>query len=67
MVSVKVPEGWSEIVTFTQQDRSSFEKIRKAKPSTEKVKSMLRQLLENIKTDNCSKNAGFIKALGKQP
>jgi aryl-phospho-beta-D-glucosidase BglC (GH1 family) len=67
MVSVKVPEGWSEIVSFTQQDRSSFEKIRKAKPTTEKVKRMLKQLLENIKIDNCTKNGGYIKALGKQP
>jgi aryl-phospho-beta-D-glucosidase BglC (GH1 family) len=67
MVSVKVPEEWSEIITFTQQDRSSFEKIRKAKPSTEKVKNALKQLLENIKAENCSKNAGYIKALGMNP
>ncbi len=67
MVSVKPPVGWDKIVEFTKKDRSSFEKIREAKPSEEETRAILKQLLENIKFENCLKNDGYIKALGKQP
>ena len=56
-----------KLLPLRSKTEAVFEKIRKAKPSPEKVRNALKQLLENIQAENCSKNAGYIKALGMHP
>lgn len=63
-VSIPKPEGWDEIVAFTQADRSSFAAIRQARPSQQAARGALSQLLENCKYENVRVNPGYIGALG---
>jgi hypothetical protein len=67
MVSVKEPAEWNQIIEYTKKDRSSFEKIRTAKPSPEVIAKAMNELLENIKFENCKVNKSYITALGMKP
>lgn len=67
MVSIKAPMNWNEIVAFTGKDRSSFAKIREARPDQQKIKKVLNDYLENIQMSRCIKNTGYTKALGMNP
>ncbi|WP_165045185.1 glycoside hydrolase family 5 protein [Dysgonomonas sp. ZJ709] len=67
MVTIPTPENWDLIVEYTKQDRSNFAKIRNARPNQEKVKKAMTDLLENMKFSNCTKNEGYITALGMKP
>lgn len=59
----KTPE-WEAIIKFAEGPRGSFEEIRSNRPAPEVVRKALGDLLENIRFDNCSLNAGYLKALG---
>ncbi|HCO68591.1 MAG TPA: glycosyl hydrolase family 5, partial [Dysgonomonas sp.] len=67
MVTIPTPDNWSLIVEYTKADRSSFAKIREARPDQELVRKAMTNLLENMKFNNCIKNEGYIKALGMKP
>ena len=67
VVSIPAPENWDLIVAYTKQDRSSFAKIREARPNQEIVKKAMTDLLENMKYQNCIKNDGYIIAMGMKP
>ncbi|MDH6305166.1 endoglucanase [Parabacteroides sp. PF5-5] len=67
MRTIPAPENWNVIVEYTKADRSSFAKIREARPDQELVKKALNDLLENMKLANTSKNEGYIKAMGMRP
>ncbi len=67
MLTIPAPENWHVIVDYTKADRSSFAKIRAARPDQALVKKALTDLLENMKFANVSKNEGYIKAMGMQP
>lgn len=67
MVSIKEPKNWDLVVEYTKKDRSSFAKIRENRPDQNKVRNALNELLDNCKLVECSKNDGYIKALGMQP
>lgn len=67
MMIIPKPENWDLIVEYTKKDRSSFEKIREARPDQEKVKKAMLHLLENMKFRNNIKYAPYTKALGMKP
>lgn len=67
MVYIPKPKDWDLIVEYTKKDRSSFEKIREARPDQVKVKAALNELLENMKFKNNVKLEGYTKALGMKP
>lgn len=67
MVSFKEPAFWDSIVAFTQKDNSTFEQIRKNRPTQDSVKKALTTLLSNIKFSNCTINKEYIRALGLKP
>lgn len=67
MVRIAKPEGWDEIIEYTKKDRSSFGKIREARPDQDLVRKAMTQLLENMKFKNCEVDAGYVKALGMKP
>jgi len=67
MMMIQTPENWNLIVEYTKQDRSSFEKINKARPDRALVQKAMTDLLENIKFANCKKNEGYIQAMGMKP
>lgn len=64
MTSIKVPEEWDMIVKFAEGKRDNYGDIRANRPDQEKAKKIMMQLLENIKFKNCTKNPGYIKAIG---
>lgn len=67
MVSVKEPQDWDIVVKYTKKDRSSFAKIRENRPDQHKVQNVLNELLDNCKFVKCTRNEGYIKALGMMP
>ncbi|MDB5129080.1 cellulase family glycosylhydrolase [Mucilaginibacter sp.] len=65
ITSFNVPDGYDEIIAYTEKPRASFEEIRKAAPADrEKIKKALYGFLENSKFANCIPNKGYIEALG---
>ena len=67
MVALKEPENWNVVVEYTKKDRSSFANIRENRPNQDTVRKALDELIENSKFACCSKNEGYIKALGMKP
>lgn len=67
MKYIEKPKNWDLIVKYVNSDRSSFEKIRNARPDEALVKEAMLQLLENMKFKNCKTDAGYISALGMKP
>jgi endoglucanase len=58
---------WDSIVVFTEKPRLSYMEIRDARPDQEMVKKAMLDLLENCKFQNCTKNEGYIRAIGMNP
>ncbi|MDR2948488.1 MAG: glycoside hydrolase family 5 protein [Prevotella sp.] len=67
MVTIPTPENWDIIVEYTKMDRGSLAKVREARPDQATVRKAMTDLLENMKFNNCVKNAGYISALGMKP
>jgi endoglucanase len=64
IASIKKPEGWDEVIKFSEASRATFEEVRKAKPPREKVNQALKEYLEQIKLANCKINEEYLKSLG---
>ena len=67
MMIISTPENWNLVREYCSADRSSFAKIREARPDETLVRKTLIDLLENMKFANCRKNEGYTKALGMKP
>ena len=67
MMIIPRPENWDKVVEYTRKDRSSFAKIREARPDQDLVRKAMTDLLENMKFANCQKNEGYTKAMGMKP
>jgi aryl-phospho-beta-D-glucosidase BglC (GH1 family) len=67
MTIIPQPENWDVVASYAGKDRSSFGKIREARPDQSTVRKALTDLLENMKFANCRKNEGYIRALGMKP
>jgi aryl-phospho-beta-D-glucosidase BglC (GH1 family) len=64
IVSIKMPDGYEEIIKFANDLDVSYEFIRNNRPELKKVENIFNQYLENIKLKNCIINYEYIKALG---
>jgi len=64
IVSIKMPDGYEEIIKFANDFDVSYEFIRNNRPELKKVENIFNQYLENIKLKNCIINYEYIKALG---
>jgi aryl-phospho-beta-D-glucosidase BglC (GH1 family) len=67
MTTIPKPENWDLITAYTRADRSSFAKIRAARPDQATVRKAMSNLLENMKLRNCVKSDGYIEATGMKP
>ncbi|QQL50056.1 glycoside hydrolase family 5 protein [Mucilaginibacter ginkgonis] len=64
-VTFNKPEGYDELIDYTQKKRDTFEQIRKAAPADRaKIKKALYQMLENSKFSNARVNRDYVNALG---
>ncbi len=63
-MGIKRPEGWNEIIVkFSEADRSTFQKIREARPDQAKARTLLKEFINNAKCKNCMPQEGYIKSL----
>ncbi|MDH4057273.1 MAG: glycoside hydrolase family 5 protein [Cyclobacteriaceae bacterium] len=58
------PESYSLITKYALSDRSTYEKIRNARPDKQKVQQALNEFLENCRFENNYPNKGYCEALG---
>ena len=68
-VSFRRPRYWGEIVAFAQSRAGlgDAEKQIARRPPMDHIRAAFDDLLENIRFDNCTQNAGYLKALGLTP
>lgn len=64
VVSIDKPADWDAVAAFADHPRTTFEDVRKNRPSREKAERALAGYLEQIKLKNCKVNEGYLKALG---
>lgn len=58
------PENWDKIVEFAKADRSTYEKIRMARPDQAIARKALLDFIENAKCARCTPQRGYIESLG---
>ena len=63
-VNFNRPEHYDLILDYAESDRSTYKNIRENRPDIMKVKSALKDFLEQCKFENCYPNNGYLKALG---
>ncbi len=68
-VTFKRPRFWNEIVAFAQTRGSTgdAEKQIARRPPMDHIHAAFNDLLENIRFENCTRNDGYLKALGLTP
>ena len=59
----KAPEGWEEVVEFSEAPRGSYSEIREHRPAEALVRSALSGLLENVRFENCVIQNDYIATL----
>ncbi|RFZ82933.1 glycoside hydrolase family 5 protein [Mucilaginibacter terrenus] len=65
IMSFDKPDGYQEVIDYTQKPRTTFKNIRDTAPKDrEKIRQALYALLENCKFANCKPQKGYIEALG---
>jgi hypothetical protein len=64
VVSVSKTEAWDAIVAFADSPRASLADIRAHRPASAVIDRALDELLDNIRFENSTPNAGYIQALG---
>jgi hypothetical protein len=63
VVSFERPAGWDEVIALGLTNAVDYEARRKTRPSPERARAILRQLLENIRVARCRRNDAYIRAL----
>lgn len=64
MVTFSRPEFYDTLIKFAEKPRASYEELRKERPNSEEVRKALEGFLNSCKFENCTQNAGYLKALG---
>jgi endoglucanase len=67
VVTIPTPENWDSIMVFAEKPRLNYKEIREARPDQELVKKAMLDLVENCKFQYCTKNEGYIRAMGMKP
>ncbi len=66
VASIIPPAGWEKIVEFARLPRgtANVEERLKARPEQETVTRAFAEFVENLRTERCRVNEGYLKALG---
>ena len=60
-----MPDGWKEtIVKFAEADRSSYDRIYKARPDRTEALKLMKEYVENCKAEHCRPDNAYLKACG---
>ena len=63
MAGFALPEGWEEIVAFTETSRMSYSEIRQNMPDREAARRALNRFVENCKFENCTPQTSYIASI----
>lgn len=64
IASIPMTKEYRAVMAFADTDRSTFKKIREARPDIAVVEKAMSDYLKVCKLSNCSINDGYLKALG---
>jgi endoglucanase len=66
VVAFEKPVYWDEIIAYAKMPGNSGESEKRiaARPSIERSREALRDLLKTIRFENCRINSGYVKAVG---
>jgi len=64
IVSINKPDDFDLIIEFANSGNYDYGSIRDHRPDFNKLRSVLKQYLENCKQNNCTVNKDYINALG---
>lgn len=67
MMGVTMPEGWDEIIKYSEGPHATFSEIREHRPDQAKTREAMARYLENIKLENCVPQDGYIRSIGLTP
>jgi endoglucanase len=67
VVTISTPENWDSIAAFAEKPRLNYKEIRESRPDQELVRKAMLDLIENCRFSNCTKNEGYIRAMGMKP
>lgn len=62
-----MPEGWQAVIDFSNADRSTYELARLARPDQTQSRTMMQQLLQNVKFSNCMPQNDYITSMELTP
>ncbi len=62
--TITPPDGWADIVAYTETPRGDYDQIRAALPPLETTRAIFAELLERIQLPATQINAGYLQALG---
>jgi endoglucanase len=57
VVSFDRPAGWDEVIALGKTSAFDYEARRKVRPSPDRARAVLRDLLANVRPDRCRQNA----------
>jgi endoglucanase len=63
VVSFDRPAGWDRVIALGLTNAVDYEARRKARPSPERARAILQELLANIRVERCRTNEGYVRAL----
>lgn len=63
-MAIKTPENWDLIVNFANADRSTYGKIREARPDQKLAWKAMMDFIENCKFKNCVPQKEYIESIG---
>lgn len=67
MLGIQRPEDWNCVVDFSEADRSTYKKIREARPSQIVARRALLDFIEKSKFENCIPQTDYISSIGLKP
>lgn len=63
MVSITMPEGWKQIIDFSESSRLTYQEIREARPDQALVRKALDDFIENCRFEHCSPQLDYIRSM----
>ncbi len=63
-VGFEAPEGWQQIVEFSQARRGSYGEIREARGDMQAMRRSLDDMVEAVRFENCRIDTLYIRAIG---
>jgi hypothetical protein len=64
VVTYDMPRGWEAVQKYDRARGTGYGSMRTHRPDPAVVRSALKELLHNVRFENCRTNAGYIEALG---